>query len=112
MLNGCAFNSFMFDAEENRPIVIMEYPPNRIAYGGNMNPNDILVMRQVISEMSKTPYQEHHFTYPLGLGIDATIRTVKETSFKGSSGSESKGESGSQDSDVNVNLSNRDNQGE
>jgi len=106
LLNGCAFNSFMFEARENKPIIIIEHPPNRIAFGGNLNDKDIANAQQVLKMMQRMPYKDYHFKAPLGFVLNSSVSNVDESSFSGAttvSRKETKDES-SHSSDVNVNA--------
>jgi len=81
MLNGCAFNSFMFEARENKPVIIIEHPPNRVAFGGNLNDKDMYNLKKVLVIMQRMPYQDHHYNSPLGVNVEANINNVRTSNF-------------------------------
>jgi len=84
-LSGCAVNSFLFEAHENRPIVAIDYPPNRLAYGGHLNEEDVETLTKVIGAMSRSAYRPHHYKYPMGISTDLSNKDDNTNSFKGSS---------------------------
>ena len=84
LFQGCSFNSFMFEANENKPIVIIEHPPNRVAYGGNLNDADMKQLKEVLVAMQKMPYKDYHYDSPLGVTVQADIVRKDESSFTGS----------------------------
>ena len=83
LMQGCAFNSFMFEATENKPIVIIEHPPNRIAFGGNLNDKDMENLQKVLGVMQKMPYRNHHYSSPLGVNVNAIVKSDRTSSFSG-----------------------------
>jgi len=85
LLQGCAFNSFMFEARENKPIVIIEHPPNRVAYGGNLNDADMVQLKEVLTAMQRMPYKDYHYDSPLGVTVSADVKQTDSSTFSGSS---------------------------
>jgi len=85
LLQGCAFNSFLFNAEENNPIVIIEYPPNRVAYGGNMNKADIEALKDILIHMEKGEFHDYKHSFPFGVGLQAIVQETRNDTFDGTS---------------------------
>jgi len=85
LLQGCAFNSFMFEAKENKPIIIIEHPPNRVAYGGNLNEEDMAHLQEVLTTMQRMPYKDHHYNNPLGVNVHADLKRTNSSTFSGAS---------------------------
>ena len=83
LLSGCSFNGLFLEGQENKPVVIIEHPPNRVAFGGNLNPEDIENIQMILIELSKKPYEDHAFKFPMGVSFARTEKEEKIDSFIG-----------------------------
>ncbi len=67
ILNGCSMNGFFFEAHNARPLVIIDYPPNRVTYYGDMGNKDMNHMNNVINLLAKEEYINHVHQFPMTL---------------------------------------------
>ena len=85
LLHGCSFNGLFLEGHENKPVVIIEHPPNRVAYGGNLNPDDIANIQTILRQLARMPYKNHEFKYPLGVALNSDSKESIGDSFSATS---------------------------
>lgn len=83
-LGGCSVNSLLFEAENAKPTVIIEYPPNRITYGGHFDDEGRKHLTEVIKQMQKSEYKDYHHLYPLGASLDIATKEINSNTFNSS----------------------------
>ena len=88
--NGCSITSFLFDVHNPRPVVVIDYPPNRIAYGGTFDKESKEQVIDILQELEKRPYRAYKHPFPLGATLDTIQVESKSTSFNGSTSLETK----------------------
>jgi len=83
-ITGCSVSSALFSSSPNKPIVIIDYPPNRIAYGGHFEPIDSKQLLEILNELNKRDYKDHHYRYPVGVKVNSLLSDTKTDTFSGS----------------------------
>jgi len=91
MLNGCSVDSFLFSAEPEKPLVLIEHPPNRIGYWGKINEADIKNMQKLYEMMQKDKYEPHVYKFPMGADLKHDAVIEKGRTFTGSTSIHKKG---------------------
>ena len=84
ILNGCSVTTFLGGVSPDRPIYVINVPPNRIGYGGKVTKEDGELMLNVLDKMLKKQYHNHHYAYPAGIGVNIDSSIIKSDTFSGS----------------------------
>jgi len=107
LFGGCSVNGLLFKAENARPIVIIEHPPNRIGYVGDLDSADMANLQDVLRLMQTQKYRDHKFAFPLGAKIEFDSSTIENDTFTGASTTTIQRSNNEQDhsSDVSVDAS-------
>ena len=105
LLQGCSINSLLIKASNARPIVIIEHPPNRIGYVGDLDKDDMKNMRQILKMMQSQKYKNHQYKFRLGADINFDSYVIEKDSFEGSSSTATKRSEGESTSNSGTNPS-------
>jgi len=60
-------NSLLLEAHNAKPLVIIDYPPNRVTYYGDIGNKDMVHMNNVINLLAKEEYIDHVHQFPMTL---------------------------------------------
>jgi hypothetical protein len=82
LLQGCSVYSPFFSTKREGHLVIIDYPPNRIAYAGDVEPADQKLIIDILHELEKRKYRPHTYPKRPGVNIDSEINHQFKTLFK------------------------------
>ena len=72
-LQGCSFSSLLVGGRTSQQLVIVDYPPNRIAYTGDMTESQKDLMLSVLGLLGKEKYRNHRYDHVIGVDLESNI---------------------------------------
>ncbi len=81
VLNGCSVNGLLFESKNTQPVVIIDYPPNRITYEGFIYESDMKHMKEVLTILSREEYIDHVHQFPMTFTSEVTHKDTEVDHF-------------------------------
>ena len=85
LFTGCSVDSFLLSAHPEKPVIIINHPPNRIGYWGALSDADMKNIQDIYSIMKDEKYIDHKYKFQLGAEINHDVDIQQGRSFKGAS---------------------------
>jgi hypothetical protein len=82
LLQGCSLYTPLFSTKKEGHIVVIDYPPNRISYAGDVKPKDQKLILDILKELEKRRYHPHVYPSRPGLNVDSNIEHIYKNFHK------------------------------